>query len=97
MGCLSKIKSGQTLSDPFPVTKGLKQGCCLSPTLFKIYLSHALQNWRRKCILYTLHFADDQEVLAHDREDLEYMTRKLIEEYENWRLTVNENRQSACA
>ena len=27
--------------------------------------------------LYTLQFADDQVVLAGDKEDLEYMTRKL--------------------
>jgi len=29
--------------------------------------------------LYTLPFADDQVVLAGDKEDLEYMTRKLKE------------------
>jgi len=28
---------------------------------------------------YTLQFADDQVVLAGDKEDLEYMTRKLEE------------------
>jgi len=28
-------------------------------------------------ILYTLHFADDQVVIAQDKEDLEYMTRKI--------------------
>lgn len=39
--------------------------------------------------LYTLSFADDQIVMAQDYEDLEYMTRKLIEEYNNWGLEVN--------
>ena len=34
--------------------------------------------------LYTLQFADDQVVLAGDKEDLEYMTRKLKETYEKW-------------
>jgi len=29
--------------------------------------------------LYTLQFADDQVVLAGDKENLEYMTRKLKE------------------
>jgi len=28
--------------------------------------------------LYTLHFADDQVVIAQNKEDLEYMTRKLL-------------------
>lgn len=39
--------------------------------------------------LYTLHFADDQVVIAQDRDDLEYMSRKLIEDYDKWGLSVN--------
>lgn len=100
MGATSQIKIGQSLSEPFLITKGLRQGCCLSPTLFKIYLDQALLEWRRKCrgmgiplsedyTLYTLHFADDQVLIAHDREDLEYMARKLIEMYDQWGLQVN--------
>lgn len=75
----------------------------MSPTLFKIYLSEALKHWRKKCSqmgipindnlsLYTLHFADDQIVMAQDKEDLEYMTRKLIKEYEKWGLELNKKR-----
>lgn len=36
--------------------------------------------------LYNLHFADDQVLCAKDKEDLQYMTRKAIEEYEQWGL-----------
>jgi len=50
----------------------MKQKCCFSPTLFKIYLEQALK---------VLSLADDQVILAQDYEDLEYMTRKLVEEY----------------
>ncbi|XP_030753967.1 uncharacterized protein LOC115880813 [Sitophilus oryzae] len=39
--------------------------------------------------LYTLHFADDQVAVAQDREDLEFMSRKLFKEYAEWGLTVN--------
>ena len=39
--------------------------------------------------LYTLQFADDQVVLAGDKEDLEYKTRKLKETYEKWGLDMN--------
>ena len=42
--------------------------------------------------LYTLQFADDQVVLAGDKEDLEYMTCKLKETYEKWGLDMNFNK-----
>jgi hypothetical protein len=39
--------------------------------------------------LYSLNFADDQVLLAQDHDDMEYLARKLKEEYEKWRLTIN--------
>jgi len=88
-GNTAQVKTGNTLSYPFNITKGLCQGCCISPTFFKIYTRKALEAWKCKChgmgvpleniTLYTLQFADDQVVLAGDKEDLEYMTRKLKE------------------
>ena len=41
--------------------------------------------------LYTLQFADDEVVLAGDKEDLEYMSSKLKEIYEKWGLEINLN------
>lgn len=88
----SAVKTQNTFSEPFRVTKGLKQGCCLSPTLFKIYIQEALQKWRQKCsgmgikvgneYLSTLFFADDQIIIANCEEDIDYMLRKLKEEYD---------------
>lgn len=43
--------------------------------------------------LYTPHFADTQVEMAQDKEDLEYMTRKLIEEYYEWGLELNRERR----
>ena len=95
----SKIKIGKQLSPGFYVTKGLRQGCSLSPTLIKIYIQNALEHWQKKCArmgleiqdttIYSMLFADDQLLTAQDFEDLEYMTRKLIEEYELWGLKLN--------
>ena len=88
----SRIEIGKQLPSGFHITKGLRQGCSLSPTLFKIYIQNALENWQKKCAkmglefqdtsIYTLPFADDQLLIAQDYEDLEYMTKKLIGEYE---------------
>ena len=38
--------------------------------------------------VYSLSFADDQVLLAQDH-DMEYMARKLKEEYEKWGLAIN--------
>jgi C-terminal processing protease CtpA/Prc len=40
-------------------------------------------------IQYSLNFADDQVLLAQDHDDMEYMARKLKEEYEKWGLAIN--------
>jgi len=34
--------------------------------------------------IYSMLFADDKLLIAHNYEDLDYMTRKLIEQYELW-------------
>lgn len=72
------IKIGQKVSQKIMVTKGLRPGCCIAPTLFKIYLEGVLETWRKKCKpmgmqvryhkLYTWHFADDRYSL-HVREN----------------------------
>ena len=95
----SKIKIGKQLSSGFHTTKGLRQGCSLSPTLFKTFIQNALENLQKKCAkmgseiqdttIYTMLFADDQLLIAQDYEDLEYMTKKLIDEYELWGLKLN--------
>jgi len=39
--------------------------------------------------VYSMLFADDKLLIAHNYEDLEYMTRKLRDEYELWGLRLN--------
>jgi hypothetical protein len=74
------------ISETFIFNKGLRQGCRISPTLFKIFLNEALKNWIRKykCMgICTLLFADDQVITGED-DDINYLMRKLIEECNNW-------------
>jgi hypothetical protein len=39
--------------------------------------------------VYSLDFADDQVLIAQDHGDMEFMARKLKEEYEKWGFTMN--------
>lgn len=52
-----------------------------------------LNEWKGKCCpmgiqindetpVYTLQFADDHVLIAQDKEDLQYMTRKIKKQYE---------------
>jgi len=70
----------------------------MSPTLLNIYLESVLNEWKKKCrkmgtpitdnTLYSLNFADDQVLIAQDEDDMIYMIKKLIEEYELWGMKV---------
>lgn len=87
------------VSEEFKIDKGLRQGCCLSPTLFKIYLKKSLGKWEKQCknmgiqinndTLFTLYFADNQVVIAEDEMDLSYIVRKLKEQYKEAGLNIN--------
>jgi hypothetical protein len=55
--CRIKIRSN--LSDELCNTKGLLQGCPMSPTLFKIYIDTALKEWSRKCKRMGLQIGDN--------------------------------------
>jgi hypothetical protein len=58
-----------------------------------------LRNWKRRCQtmgipiqntrVYSLSFADDQILIAQDYDDMEFMARKLKEEYKKWGFTMN--------
>jgi hypothetical protein len=39
----AQVKNGNKLSHCFNITKALRQGCCMSLTLFKIYIRNALE------------------------------------------------------
>lgn len=86
----SSKKIAFTLSDEFPVTKGLRQGCAIAPTVIKVYLNSDLEQWRRTSRnmwmaindekLFRLDSSDNQVIIAEENNDICSMLRKLDEE-----------------
>jgi hypothetical protein len=83
-----RIKLRNNISQPLETTKGVRQGCTLSPLLFNIYLNHMIQKWLLKAESHgiqlqkylkitALLYADDQVILSNDEDDLQRATKHL--------------------
>ena len=47
-GMHAEVRVGSTVTDRFEVQNGLRQGCTLAPTLFNIYFSAMVADWRNR-------------------------------------------------
>src|SRR5215467_9204708 len=84
--------------DWFEVSKGVRQGCILSPYLFNMYGEYILRRVgfeEDKGIkvggrtINNLRCADDTTILAEDKEDLKNLLKKIKEESEKAGLMLN--------
>jgi hypothetical protein len=75
------VKMGPDSSEWRPINEGVQQGCGLSPLLFIIYMDNITKRWRkgnhggipinRNLNLVTLLFADNQVIVAQNKDELQ--------------------------
>ena len=77
---ISMMEINSEISNSFPCTKGVRQGCNLSPLLFSLYIADLEKQLYTAgsegavlldSKLCTLMFADDILLIAHSPEDLQ--------------------------
>ena len=82
----SAVQMNGSMGEWFRTTVGVRQGCLLSPTLFKIFLerimSDALEEYNGKVSIggrniTNLRFADDIDALAEEEQQLEALVESL--------------------
>ena len=98
--CLwSKIKIGDS-EEKIDISSGIKQGCTLSTTLFKIVTYLIIQELENKgrgykvddIILQSLYFADDSILAAESIEDARHNLNILIEVSKKFGLNINRDK-----
>ena len=93
------VWTGHGTTDWFPIVKGVRQGCILSPCLFNFYAEYIMRNAgleeaqagikivRRN--ISNLRYADDTTFMAESEEELKSLLMKVKEEREKVGLKLN--------
>ena len=84
-------------SDSFAITRGLRQGCFLSPLLFSLYINSLVEKLRGvgvgvECwgrMVTALLYADDAVLLAEDEVQVKRVLKALAEWCREWAVEVN--------
>ena len=94
---LYSVRVNGHMSEWIEATRGLKQGCLLSPLLFNLYINdlvatveatgHGVDVGEEKVAI--LMYADDVALLAEDEADLQEMLNCLHSWCSRWKLNVN--------
>ena len=97
----SMVKNNNTFSESFPCNIGVRQGECLSPFLFAMYVNDLEQELDDKGVngidigmvkLLLLLYADDIVLFAKTAEELQ-KSLDILEAYcDRWKLTVNKSK-----
>ena len=92
-----QIKLENGLTESFKDNVGVKQGCILSPALFKIFINDLPEIFGDHCHPTTLFkkkvsclmFADDVVLVSETEEGLQNSLNEIFQYSEKWRLNVN--------
>ena len=93
------VRTGHEITDWLLIGKGVRQGCILSPCLFKLYAEYIMRKAgleeaqagieiaRRN--INNLRYADDTTLMAESKEELKSLLMKVTEESEKVGLKLN--------
>ena len=84
------VSNGHGTTDRFQISKGVYQGCILSPCLFKLYAEYIIRNAGLEVAqagikisgrnINNLRYADDPTLMAESEEELKGLLMKVKEE-----------------
>ena len=96
----SCIRINNKLTDWFSCDSGVKQGCCLSPTLFAIFANDLVKEINdldlgisvAEANVSILMYADDIVLVSNNEEKLQIMLNTLHDWCKRWRVIINTNK-----
>ena len=96
-GSMSQVRINNRLGKEFAVSRGLRQGCVLSPLLFSLYINSLVSELKRsdcgvlcgEMLVSSLLFADDTVLLAENAEDMRRSLQCLQTWCEEWSVEIN--------
>ena len=104
---MSAVRVDAELTDWFKISVGVRQGCCLSPYLFNMILEAimkiALERNTETGIkllgqyVNNLRFADDIDILAESKPDIQKLTDRISETGKKFGLIINESKTKTMA
>ena len=83
----ARVRTGHGTTDWFQIGKGVRQGCILSPCLFKLYADYIMRNVGLEEVqagikfagrnINNLRYADDPTLMVESEEELKILLMKM--------------------